>query len=110
MWKCLPSSPRELCAAEQEPGDRLCLSQEDQLPLTHFCCIFGWVPVTSVCSLQSKVSLYSRYCKKHLTHLRGNVLSEGLELLCLLSGGGGGIHILGQMRRRVPVPGHAYTC
>ena len=35
---------QEFCAAEQEPGYRLCLSQEDQLPRTHLHRTFGQVP------------------------------------------------------------------
>ena len=41
IWRCLSSSLTEFCATEQEPGNGLCVSQEDQLPLTHLHRIFG---------------------------------------------------------------------
>ena len=67
-----PKQTQEFCEAEQEPRDRLFLSQEDELPLTHLCHVLGWIPITTLHSLQSRMSLYSRHCKKHLTHRGGN--------------------------------------
>ena len=45
VWSCLPSSLREFSAAEHKPRDGLCLSQEDQLPLTCICHILVRVPL-----------------------------------------------------------------
>lgn len=54
--------------AEQQPRYGLCPG-EDRVPRICPRLVFGWVTVTPVHSLQSRVSLYPRQDKTHPTHL-----------------------------------------